>query len=63
MRNMIIQEIQFPVSFADASREHEAEELKGALILSYEAAIERGLAPQNAIAAILVWAAEECART
>jgi hypothetical protein len=36
--------------------------LKSAVIADFEAAIERGLSPQSAIAAILDWAAEECAR-
>jgi hypothetical protein len=59
---MIIQEIQFTKSLTDVSHEQSTDELKGALIVSYEAAIERGIPPHEAIAAVLVWAAEECAR-
>ncbi len=59
---MIIQEIEFANHLAEVSREQDAEELKGVLIVTYETAVERGLPPQDALAAILTWVAEECAR-
>ena len=42
---------------------HEATDaLRSALIASYELALARGLAPTSALAIILTWSAEECAR-
>ncbi len=38
-------------------------ELRSSLITSYERAIHNGLAPCRALAVILEWMAEECART
>ncbi len=35
---------------------------RSALIVCFEEAIERGLSPHAAIAAVLEWAADECAR-
>jgi hypothetical protein len=38
------------------------EELKSRLIASYERAVQNGLAPRSALAAMLEWVSEECAR-
>jgi hypothetical protein len=59
---MIIQDIQLMKSLADLSQEQETEKLKGVLAHSFEAALDEGLSPQDAIAVILAWAAEECTR-
>ena len=40
----------------------DSDEFRSALILSFEEAVARGLSPQNAIAVVLNWAADECAR-
>ena len=40
----------------------DSDELRSALIVSFENAVARGLSPQNAIAVILNWVADECAR-
>jgi len=39
-----------------------SEELKSRLIASYERAVDAGLMPCRALAVILEWVAEECAR-
>ena len=47
---------------ARSSDEDSTEELKSALIASFETAIDRGLSPQMAIATVLEWVSEECGR-
>ncbi len=39
-----------------------SEELKARLIIAYEQALQNGLTPHRALAVMLEWAAEECAR-
>ncbi len=39
-----------------------SEELKARVIVAYEQALRDGLPPSSALAAMLEWAAEECAR-
>jgi len=39
-----------------------SEELKSRLIASYERAVHNGLAPCSALAVMLEWVSEECAR-
>ena len=39
-----------------------SEDLKSRLIASYESAVHNGLSPCNALAVMLEWVAEECAR-
>ncbi len=49
-----------PIGFA--SEDEFCEELKSALIVSFEKAIDRGVQPARAIATILEWTSEEMAR-
>lgn len=59
---MLIQVIP-PKAFERAFEEEDrSEELVSALIVHFEEAIERGLPPARGIAAIIQWAAQECAR-
>jgi hypothetical protein len=44
------------------AEDRRVEALKGDLIVSYETAVGLGLQPAIALAAILEWAAQECAR-
>jgi hypothetical protein len=53
--------IEPPSSFL-LEEEDCSEELISGLIENFEEAIERGLPPSRAIAAIIEWAAQECAR-
>jgi len=46
----------------DDSNLNESEELKSRLIASYERAVDAGLMPCRALAVMLEWVAEECAR-
>jgi len=39
-----------------------SEELKNCLIASYERAVHNGLSPCSALAVMLEWVSEECAR-
>ena len=48
--------------FARPYDEDCAGELKSALIAAFETAIDQGLPPQIAIATVLEWVSEECAR-
>jgi hypothetical protein len=48
--------------FACPSDEECTGELKSALIAAFETAIDQGLAPHLAIATVLEWVSEECAR-
>jgi hypothetical protein len=48
--------------FESIAEDRRIEELKNILIVSYETAVDRGLEPSAALAAILEWAAQECAR-
>jgi hypothetical protein len=60
MREMLIQGL-----FSDFARSSDEEctgQLKSALIAAFETAIDQGLPPQNAIATVLEWVSEECAR-
>ena len=59
---MLIQELFSDKAFARASDDNCAEELKSTIIASFEAAVDHGLPPQMAIAAILEWVSEECAQ-
>ncbi len=65
---MLAQEIAFQTVFVDLSDEKRVEELKGieelrsALIASFEAAIDRGVPPSLAMAAVVEFAASEIAR-
>jgi hypothetical protein len=59
---MLIEKIALDEIQAPASEEEGVEALKSALIVGYEAAIDRGLPPSQAIAAILEWVAQECSR-
>jgi hypothetical protein len=56
MRKMLIQ------GLFSAPSEECAGELKSALIAAFETAIDQGLTPQIAIATVLEWVSEECAR-
>ena len=49
-------------NFAFPSDDDFSEELRSGLIASFEAAINRGLPPQLAIATVLEWVSGECAR-
>ena len=60
MREMLIQGLFS--NFACPSDDEFSEELKRGLIASFETAINRGLPRQLAIAAVLEWVSEECAR-
>ena len=60
MRKMLIQGLFS--DFARPSDEECAGELKSALIAAFETAIDQGLPPQMAIATVLEWVSEECAR-
>ena len=60
MREILIQGLFS--NFACFSDDESTEELKSGLIASFETAINRGLPPQLAIATVLEWVAEECAR-
>jgi hypothetical protein len=59
---MLIQELPSTTSFVSVSEESSLEDLRSAVIASFEAALDRGLAPSDALATILEWAAQECAR-
>ena len=59
---MFAQEIFATNAASDSPRDDHAEKQKIALIASFETAIDHGLSPQLAIAAILEWVADECAR-
>lgn len=59
---MLAQEIFLTNAASDLPRNDHAQELKSALIESFETAIEHSLSPQRAIAAILEWVADECGR-
>jgi hypothetical protein len=48
--------------FESIAEDRRLEELKSILIVSYETAVGRGLEPSAALAAVLEWAAVECAR-
>ena len=60
MREMLIQGLFS--NFACSSDDESGEELKRGLIASFEAAINRGLRRQLAIATVLDWVSEECTR-
>ena len=60
MREMLIQGLFSNIGFP--SEMECTEELKSGLITSFETAINRGLPPQQAIATVLEWVSEECAR-
>jgi hypothetical protein len=62
MRMLLIKDVYFEVSVARRSEDEQVEEFKGALIACFEDAIDRGLAPTQAIAAILELASQEMAR-
>ncbi len=49
-------------AFAHPSDEECTGELKSALIAAFERAIDQELPPQIAIATVLEWVSEECAR-
>ena len=57
---MLIQELFS--TFARPSDDDLSEELKSGLIASFETVINRGLSRQMAIATVLEWVSEECAR-
>jgi hypothetical protein len=59
---MLIQDLFSNNAFACVSDDKCAEELKSALIASFETAVDHGLPPQMALAAVLEWVSEECAR-
>ena len=65
---MLAQKIALQTVFVDLSDEKRGEELKGieelrsALIASFEAAIDRGVAPHLAMATVVEFAASEIAR-
>ena len=60
MREMLIQGLFS--DFARPSDEGCTGELKSSLIAAFETAIDQGLSPQIAIATVLEWVSEECAR-
>ena len=57
---MLIEEILPIMPPAALSCEHDV--FRSALIVCFEEAVERGLAPKDAIAIVLDWVAGECAR-
>ncbi len=59
---MLALDIPLSKSFTDRSLEKCAEDLKSLLIVSFETAIDEGLPPREALAIVLGWAADECAR-
>ena len=60
MSKMLIQGLLS--DFARPSDEECTGELKSALTAAFETAIDQGLSPQIAIATVLEWVSEECAR-
>jgi hypothetical protein len=59
---MLIKDISFEESAAQCAGQEQSEEFKSALIVCFEDAIDRGLAPSQAIAALLEFASQEVAR-
>ncbi len=59
---MLVEQIPTAAMFERIAEEKRVEDLKGILIISYETAVSRGLQPLAALAAIIEWAAQECAR-
>lgn len=55
-------EISLANCFTDLSLEKSADDLKSSMIMSFETAIDQGLAPPKALAVVLEWAAEESGR-
>ena len=59
---MLLEEITSTHTGTRPSHERGGEDLKSALIVQYEAAIDGGLSPASALGIMLEWIAEECAR-
>jgi hypothetical protein len=59
---MLVQETPLRIPIVSVSEESSLEDLKSAVIASFATAIDRGLSPSDAMATILEWAAQECAR-
>jgi hypothetical protein len=59
---MLVQETLSRMTIVSMSEEGSLEDLRSAVIASFEAALDRGLSPSDALATILEWAAQECGR-
>ncbi len=59
---MLVQDLPSTTLFVSVSEESLLEDLRSAVIASFETALDLGLSPSDAIATVLEWAAQECAR-